>query len=51
VGQFPFFNSAVFSNNSATNNTQFGYRIFSGTPSDGIMTNTGSGNGNGGNNF
>ena len=38
-------NSAVFSNNSATNNTVLGYNIISGTPFNGIMTNTGSGNG------
>ena len=38
-------NSAVFSNNSATNNTLLGYNILSGTPFDGGMSNTGSGNG------
>jgi len=50
VDDFPGGNSAVFSNNSATNNTVLGYNIFSGTPFDGITTNTGSGN-SGGDNF
>ena len=45
VNTFPGGNSAVFSNNSATNNTLLGYNILSGTPFDGITTNTGSGNG------
>jgi len=48
---FPGGNSAVFSNNSSTNNTLLVYNIISGTPFDGIMTNTGSGNGGGGDNF
>ena len=51
VINFPGGNSAVFSNNSSTNNTMLGYKIFFGTPFNGIMTNTGSGNGSGGNSF
>ena len=51
VVDFPGGNSAVFSNNSSINNTLLGYGILSGTPFDGIMTNTGSGNGSGGNSF
>jgi len=51
VIDFPGGNSAVFSNNSSTNNTLLGYRILGSTPFDGIMTNTGSGNGSGGNSF
>ena len=50
VNNFPVVNSAVFSNNTSTNNIDLGYSI-SGTPSDGVMTNTGSGNGGGGNSF
>jgi len=42
---FPGGNSAVFSNNSSINNMSRGYRFPSGPPFDGIMTNTGSGNG------
>ena len=51
VETFPGGNSAVFSNNSSRNNTLQGYAKVSGTPFDGIMTNTGSGNGSGGNSF
>jgi len=51
VGVFPPLNSAVFSNNSSTNNTVLGYNFLSGTPFDGIMTNTGSGNLGGNDNF
>jgi len=51
VSTFPGGNSAVFSNNSSTNNTVLGYNFLSGTPFDGIMTNTGTGNGSGGDNF
>ena len=45
VFTFPGGNSAVFSNNSSINNTLQGYNFLSGTPFDGIMTNTGAGNG------
>ncbi|MCA9014982.1 MAG: right-handed parallel beta-helix repeat-containing protein [Planctomycetaceae bacterium] len=38
-------NTATFSNNSATQNTNKGYDIQSGTPQNGVGTNTGSGNG------
>jgi len=51
VVNFPGGNSAIFSNNSATNNTSLGYRILSGSPFDGGMTNSGSGNGGGNDNF
>ena len=50
VRNFPFVNSAVFSNNSSTNNMDLGYSI-TGTPFDGVMTNTGSGNSGGENSF
>ena len=45
VNTFPGGNSAVFRNNSATNNTVLGYGILSGTPFSGVGTNSGSGNG------
>ena len=51
VNTFNGGNSAVFSNNSSTNNTLQGYNFITGTPSDGSMTNTGSGNGGGTDNF
>tara|TARA_R110002111_G_scaffold177181_2_gene243219 strand:+ start:1100 stop:3469 length:2370 start_codon:yes stop_codon:yes gene_type:complete len=38
-------NTATFETNTATNNTNEGYRVLSGTPSVGKDTNTGSGNG------
>ena len=44
-------NTAIFSNNSSTNNTLLGYKFLSGTPFDGSMTNTGFGNGGGTDNF
>ena len=42
---FPGGNTAIFSNNSSTSNTWLGYNILSGTPIDGVGTNTGFGNG------
>ena len=50
VGDFTGGNTAVFSNNSSTSNTVLGYTSLSGTPFDGVGTNTGFGNG-GGDNF
>ncbi|WP_339726859.1 right-handed parallel beta-helix repeat-containing protein [uncultured Gimesia sp.] len=38
-------NTATFSNNSATDNTAKGYDVLSGTPQNGVGTNTGSNNG------
>ncbi|QDT44106.1 hypothetical protein Pan241w_42120 [Gimesia alba] len=38
-------NTATFSENSATNNAGSGYNVISGTPQNGVGTNTGSGNG------
>ena len=52
VLDFPVGNTAVFSNNSSTNNTLEGYNTFlGGTPFDGSTTNTGFGNGGGTDNF
>ena len=52
VVDFPGGNSAVFSNNSSTNNTLEGYNTFlGGTPFDGSTTNTGFGHGGGTDNF
>lgn len=45
VNLFNGANTATFSNNSATQNTNKGYDILSGTPQNGVGTNTGSGNG------
>ncbi|QDV52257.1 right-handed parallel beta-helix repeat-containing protein [Gimesia fumaroli] len=38
-------NTATFSNNSATQNSGAGYDVISGTPQNGVGTNSGSGNG------
>jgi len=51
VINFTVGNSVVFSNNSSTNNTSQGYDVTIGTPFDGVMTNTGTGNGGGNDNF
>ena len=46
IGTFSGGNTAVFSNNSATNNTD-GYNLLNNTPFSGVGTNSGSGNGDG----